>query len=138
MSCRVLDPILYDLMDPTIRRTPTIISTRGKELQGFLYERTFDQRYIGHLLDILLSVIRFGGLGFAKTAKSTPVNRSLHGGLIGRMASGIHSIILHEAIVSLSAQLALQIRISRTWMSWWICCFGKCYTRCVMLLLTSS
>jgi hypothetical protein len=89
MSRRVLDPILYDLVDPSVRWAPTIIPVRGKEMQGFLYERIFDQRYIGHLLEVLLSVVRFGGQGFAKTTKTTPIRRSPHGGLLRRLEAGI-------------------------------------------------
>ncbi|KAJ7610904.1 Dopey, N-terminal-domain-containing protein [Roridomyces roridus] len=84
---RVLDPILFDLLDPTIHRIPNTTKVRGKELQGFLYERSFDQRYINHLLEMLLAIIRFGGQGFAKTARSTSIKRSHHEGLIQRVES---------------------------------------------------
>ncbi|KAJ6601434.1 Dopey, N-terminal-domain-containing protein [Mycena vulgaris] len=84
---RVLDPILFDLLDPSIRRIPNTAKVRGKELQGFLYERPFDQRYTNHLLEMLLSIIRFGGQGFAKTARGTSIKRSHHAGLIQRVES---------------------------------------------------
>ncbi|KAJ6520217.1 Dopey, N-terminal-domain-containing protein [Mycena sanguinolenta] len=82
---RVLDPILFDLLDPSVRRIPNTTRVRGRELHGFVYERTFDQRYTNHLLEMLLSIVRFGGLGFAKTARSTSVRRSHHTGLIQRV-----------------------------------------------------
>jgi hypothetical protein len=85
---RVLDPILFDLLDPSILRTPTAAKLHGKELHGFLYERPFDHRYIHHLLDTLLSVIRFGGQGFAKTAQSTAIKRTHHPGLRQRVEAG--------------------------------------------------
>ncbi|KAF7307364.1 Dopey-N domain-containing protein [Mycena indigotica] len=85
---RVLDPILFDLLDPGIRRLPTTTKVKGKELQGFFYERPFDQRYVNHLLDMLLGITRFGGQGFAKTTRSTPIKRSHHSGLIQRVESG--------------------------------------------------
>ncbi|KAJ7687383.1 Dopey, N-terminal-domain-containing protein [Mycena rosella] len=84
---RVLDPILFDLLDPSIRRIPNTAKVRSKELQGFLYERPFDQHYTNHLLEMLLSIIRFGGQGFAKTARSTSIKRSHHVGLIQRVES---------------------------------------------------
>jgi hypothetical protein len=84
----VLDPILYDLTDPTIRRTPTTAQVRDKELPGFLYERPFNQRYVNHVLEMLLSIIRFGGQGLAKTARTTSIRRSHHTGLIRRVESG--------------------------------------------------
>lgn len=88
MKHSVLDPILFDLLDPSIRRIPNTAKVRGKELHGFLYERPFDQRYANHLLEMLLSIIRFGGQGFAKTARSTSIKRSHHAGLIQRVETG--------------------------------------------------
>lgn len=75
-------------MDPSIRRTPTITQVRGKELQTFLYDCPFDERYINHLLETLLSIVRFGGQGFAKTARSVPIRRSHHSGLVQRIEVG--------------------------------------------------
>ncbi|KAI5833359.1 hypothetical protein K523DRAFT_343112 [Schizophyllum commune Tattone D] len=82
---RVLDPILFDILDPGIRRSPSLTKIHGKELQSFMYERPFDQRYIQHLLDLLLSVMRFGGQGFAKTVRTTPVRRTPNADLIARL-----------------------------------------------------
>lgn len=87
-SNSVLDPILFELLDPSVRRTPSTAKVRGKELQTFVYERPFDQRYTNHLLEMLLSIIRFGGQGFAKTARSTPIRRSHHSGLVERVEFG--------------------------------------------------
>ncbi|KAK7063885.1 dopey-N domain-containing protein [Favolaschia claudopus] len=87
---RILDPLLFDLLDPTIRRIPNTTKVKGRELNGFYYERAFDQRYANHLLEILLGVIRFGGQSFAKTARGTSIKRSHHSGLIQRVeAMGI-------------------------------------------------
>ncbi|THV06503.1 hypothetical protein K435DRAFT_960479 [Dendrothele bispora CBS 962.96] len=86
---RVLDPILFELMDPSIRRIPDTMKVKGRELPGFTYERPLDQRYTNHLLEMLLSIIRFGGQGFAKTAKTSAIKRSHHTGLVQRVeASG--------------------------------------------------
>ncbi|KAF7303085.1 Dopey-N domain-containing protein [Mycena kentingensis (nom. inval.)] len=85
---RVLDPILFDLLDPATRRQPATMKVKGKELQGFYYERPFDQRYDQHLLDLLLSVSRFGGQGFAKTTRGTPIKRSHYAGLVQRVEAG--------------------------------------------------
>ncbi|KAK0500731.1 Dopey, N-terminal-domain-containing protein [Armillaria luteobubalina] len=86
---RVLDPIIFELLDPSIRRVPSTTKVRGKELQGFAYGRPFDQRYTQHLLEMLLSVIRFGGQGFAKIARNTSIKRSQHSGLVQRVQSGM-------------------------------------------------
>ncbi|KAH7930453.1 hypothetical protein BV22DRAFT_1000727 [Leucogyrophana mollusca] len=84
---RVLEPILFDILDPTIRRTPGSTRVQGREIQGFVYEQSFDQRYVNHLLEILLSIVQFGGQGFAKTARSTPIGRSHHQALLQRLDS---------------------------------------------------
>ncbi|KAF9056037.1 Dopey, N-terminal-domain-containing protein [Panaeolus papilionaceus] len=85
---RVLDPILYDLLDPSIHRTPTTFKVRGRELPGFLYNRPFDQRIVNHLFEVLISVITFGGQGFAKAAHTSQVKRSHHPGFIQRIHAG--------------------------------------------------
>ncbi|KAJ3572176.1 hypothetical protein NP233_g3254 [Leucocoprinus birnbaumii] len=81
---RILDPILYELLDPAILRIPAQVKVHGKEIQGFTYEKPFNQRYIHYLLEVLLSVVRFGGQGFAKTARSSYIRRSHYGGLVSR------------------------------------------------------
>ncbi|KAF9524082.1 Dopey, N-terminal-domain-containing protein [Crepidotus variabilis] len=84
---RVLDPILYDFLDPNILRSQTTFKVRGREITGFVYERPFDQRIIDHLLETLLSVVNFGGQGFAKAARTAPIKRSYHTGLVQRVAN---------------------------------------------------
>lgn len=84
----VLDPILYDLLDPSVKRVSSITKINGKELQIFSYERSFDQSYVNHLLETLLSVIKFGGQGFGKTARMSSVRRSHSSELVERILSG--------------------------------------------------
>jgi hypothetical protein len=84
----VLDPILYDLLDPSMKRISSVTKINGKELQGFSYERSFDQTYVNHLLETLLSVVKFGGQGFGKTARMNLVRRSHSSGLVDRILSG--------------------------------------------------
>ncbi|KAK2464744.1 hypothetical protein APHAL10511_003162 [Amanita phalloides] len=85
---RVLDPLLYDFLDPSIRRVSVISTVKGRQIPGCQYERPFDQRYINYLLDTLLAIIRFSGQGFVKTARTAPVKRSFHTGLVQRIESG--------------------------------------------------
>ncbi|KAI0718921.1 Dopey, N-terminal-domain-containing protein [Cerioporus squamosus] len=84
---RVLDPLLYDLFDPAIRFSPSTTELKGKQLQGFAYDRPFDQRYVNYLLETLLSVVKYGGQGFSKIARSTPISRSLYSNLLQRLQS---------------------------------------------------
>ncbi|KAH9043683.1 Dopey, N-terminal-domain-containing protein [Lactarius pseudohatsudake] len=83
----VLDPILYDLFDPSIRRAPSTTRVNGKQLQGYSYERPFDQTYVNHLLETLLSVVKFGGQGFGKTTRTSWVRRCQHSGFVERIQS---------------------------------------------------
>ncbi|KAF9245665.1 Dopey, N-terminal-domain-containing protein [Melanogaster broomeanus] len=81
----VLEPILHDLLDPTIRRKSRLVKIRGKEIRGYVYEQNFDQRYVHHLLEILYSIVQFGGQGFTKIARSTPVRRVQYQPLLQRL-----------------------------------------------------
>ncbi|KAF8845997.1 hypothetical protein BDN67DRAFT_891629, partial [Paxillus ammoniavirescens] len=82
---RILEPILHDLVDPTIRRKPSLLKIRGKEIQGYVYEQNFDQRYVHHLLEILHSIVQFGGQGFAKATRITPIKRIQYQPLLQRL-----------------------------------------------------
>lgn len=53
-----------------------------------MYERPIDQRYIHHVLNVLLSVVKFGGQGFSKIARMSPVTRGTHTGLLERLEDG--------------------------------------------------
>ena len=86
---RVLEPILRDLLDHSIRRISRTSRINGKEIRGYVYERSFDQRYVAHLLEILLSVVQFGGQGFTKSARGTFLRRSHDHVLLQRLSSGI-------------------------------------------------
>ncbi|KAG2155714.1 Dopey, N-terminal-domain-containing protein [Suillus clintonianus] len=83
---RVLEPVLRDLLDPSIRRIPRASRVSGKEIRGYVYERPFDQRYVAHLLDILLSIVQFGGQGFSKSARGTFIRRSQDHVLLQRLS----------------------------------------------------
>ena len=86
-----MEPLLHDLLDPKIQRKPAVVRIRGKEIRGYIYEQKFDQRYVHHLLEILLSIVQFGGQGFAKTSRSTPIKRIQCQPLAQRMETGNHS-----------------------------------------------
>ncbi|GBE77521.1 hypothetical protein SCP_0103960 [Sparassis crispa] len=82
---RVLDPILFDLFDPSIQRLPSTVELNGKQLDGFSYDRPFDQHYVNHVLELLLSVVKFGGQGFSKVARTTQMTRSPYAPLLQRL-----------------------------------------------------
>lgn len=84
----MLDPILYDLLDPSVKWIPSVTKINGKQLQNFSYENTFDQSYVNHLLETLLSVVKFGGQGFGKTARMSSVRKSHSTELVERILSG--------------------------------------------------
>lgn len=100
MNTSVLDPILFDLLDPTIRRSATVVELNGKELHGFAYDLPFDQRYVIHLLETLLSVIKFGGQGFSKTARVTPIGRTPYADLLRRLQDGKFSDFRYDSFPS--------------------------------------
>ena len=71
-----------DLFSPRIVRIPSTWSFQGRIIRGYAYERPFDQNEVYYTLESLLSVVRFGGQGFVKAARSTPIKRSLYPGLV--------------------------------------------------------
>ncbi|KAG8796457.1 hypothetical protein FRC17_007997, partial [Serendipita sp. 399] len=75
---RILDPVMYELMDPTVRRTPATYSWQGRDTKLYNYEKPFDSSRVVYLLDTLTATLRFGGQGIAKVARGTPVKKSGH------------------------------------------------------------
>jgi len=67
-----------------------MVKIRGKEIRGYIYEQKFDQRYVHHLLEILHSIVQFGGQGFAKTARNAPIERIQYQPLVQRIKAGIY------------------------------------------------
>lgn len=65
---------------------------RGKEIRGYIYEQKFDQRYVHHFLEILHSIVQFGGQGFTKTARSAPIKRIQYEPLVQRVEAGNYSL----------------------------------------------
>lgn len=51
---------------------------QGRSVRGFQYVRPFDQKAIHYYLESLLAVMRFGGQGFVRIARTTPFNRTLY------------------------------------------------------------
>ncbi|CAE6451535.1 unnamed protein product [Rhizoctonia solani] len=81
---RVIEPVLFDLLDPAIKRNSATFTFNGRDTRGFTYERPMDQRKLAYILESLLSVIRYGGQGFGRVARTTPIQRTLYPGLMTR------------------------------------------------------
>ena len=105
---RILEPIFYDLVDPAIRRKSCRTKLRGKEVQGYIYEQSFDQRYIHHLLEVLLAIVQFGGQGFAKAARGALLNRS-YGLLLRRLENGMFDHLCGVYVSSIFAIASLDL-----------------------------
>ncbi|KAF8588312.1 hypothetical protein K439DRAFT_1629769 [Ramaria rubella] len=87
---RVLEPLLYDLLEPSIRRIPFSATYNNYEIAGFTYENRFDQHRLDHILETLLSLAKFGGQGFGRIARSSQVRKSNHQGFLERVdAAGL-------------------------------------------------
>jgi len=72
----ILDPVLFELMDPTVRRVPATFSSHGRETRMFEYAKPFDSSMVIYLLDILVLTLRFGGQGLTKVARATPIKKA--------------------------------------------------------------
>lgn len=74
---RILDPLLFTLLDPAIKQQPTIIKVAGVDIPVLVYQGKFDQARVHHVLDDLLSLARFGGQGLIRIAKGSFLKHSL-------------------------------------------------------------
>lgn len=79
---------MYDLFEPSVRRSPATTEVHGRQLQGFSYDHSYDQRYTNHILETLMSVVKFGGQGFSKIARTTLLNRTPYVALLQRLQAG--------------------------------------------------
>ncbi|KAL8286531.1 hypothetical protein RQP46_004548 [Phenoliferia psychrophenolica] len=74
---RILDPLLFTLLDPAVKHHPTTLVVAGVHLPSLVYRTTFDQARVHHVLDDLLSLARFGGQGFIRIAKGSFLKHTL-------------------------------------------------------------
>ncbi|SRR5260221_6034090 len=96
----VLDPILHDLLSSDILRVPRTLSYNGRQIRCFSYPRAFDQNYVHYLLETLLAVTKFGGQGFTRIARVTPMRRTNHPNLISAAEKGNPSIACYVLTVT--------------------------------------
>ena len=97
----MLDSILLELLDPEIRFSEIKNSVLGHEVQGFIYEKPFDHHRIAYLLDILLHLVRFGGLNFNRVTSATIVDHSPTPEFVERLGHRkLHTRILRLIIES--------------------------------------
>ncbi|GAA6000168.1 hypothetical protein JCM10207_007887 [Rhodosporidiobolus poonsookiae] len=74
---RILDPLIYALVDPAIKPQSRTIKVAGIRIPTLVYETAFDQARIIHVLDNLLALARFGGQGFIRIAKGSFLKHTL-------------------------------------------------------------
>lgn len=74
---RILDPLIFTLLDPAIQQESTTITVADVQLPILVYHQTFDQALIHHVLDDLLSLAKFGGQGFIRIAKGFHLKHTL-------------------------------------------------------------
>ncbi|GAA5834665.1 hypothetical protein JCM9279_007075 [Rhodotorula babjevae] len=74
---RVLDPLLLNLLDPTIACRAETVKVDGVRVPVLIYSRSFDQARVVHVLDNLLALARFGGQGFVRIAKGSWLKHTL-------------------------------------------------------------
>ena len=92
--CRLLDPILLELLSPTIIRRPVVRSIMTKEINVLEYQRPFDQHRVIYLLDILLTVVHFGGHNFSRVAAVKHISHSFSPQFIEDMSRGKTDILI--------------------------------------------
>jgi hypothetical protein len=108
---RILDPLLHSLLDSTISFRSQTVKVSETRLPILVYQQSFDQLRVQHVLDNLLALARFGGQGFIRIAKSSWLKHTLDPALRERVMScafpfavpGLHPLLsLRRADVSCS------------------------------------
>lgn len=100
---RVVEPLLYDLLDPSIRRVrvESILrdwsqgAWKGRDVRGWVYETNFDMERTRYLIDSLGGLCKFGGAGFTKIIKGTAIKRGGHMGPGARAEAGALFIMIN-------------------------------------------
>lgn len=96
LVCRILDPLIFLLLDPAIQQKLSNVEVAGLELPILVYHQTFDQARIHHVLDDLLSLTRFGGQGFVRIAKGSFLKHTLDPTLRDRVRACEHSCFVSD------------------------------------------
>lgn len=103
---RILDPLLYILLDPAIAPQRETIRLADIDVPLLVYRRKFDQARLEHVLDSLLSLARFGGQGFIRISKGTFLKHSLDAQLRSRARDrGFETLTYLDGIVALLLSL---------------------------------
>jgi hypothetical protein len=84
----VLDPILFILLNPAIVHRPVSVKISNVSIEIVHYRCPFDQARVQHVLENLLSVIRFGGQGFTRVAKGSVTRQTPDEALRKRLQAG--------------------------------------------------
>ncbi|GAA5913260.1 Dop1p [Sporobolomyces salmoneus] len=99
---RILDPLLFSLLDSTISFRPRTVKVSETRIPILVYERSFDQNRIQHVLDNLLALARFGGQGFIRIAKSSWLKHTLDPALRERvMSSGVDNLTYLDGLTAI-------------------------------------
>ncbi|KAM0788392.1 hypothetical protein ACM66B_001530 [Microbotryomycetes sp. NB124-2] len=99
---RILDPLMYTLLDPDIKFHAETIKVDGVRLPILQYQHVFDQARVHHVLDDLLSLARFGGQGFVRIAKGSFSKHTLDPALRERvLASELDTFTYLDGLVAI-------------------------------------
>ncbi|GAA5831398.1 hypothetical protein JCM3766R1_001734 [Sporobolomyces carnicolor] len=103
---RILDPLLFSLLDPTISFRPQTVKISEIRTPILVYQRSFDQSRVQHVLDSLLALCRFGGQGFIRIAKSSWLKHTLDPALRERvMKSGVDNLTYLDGLITILLRL---------------------------------
>ncbi|GAA5992102.1 hypothetical protein JCM5350_006348 [Sporobolomyces pararoseus] len=99
---RILDPLLFSLLDSRISFRAQTIKVSDARLPILVYQRSFDQAQVQHVLDNLLALARFGGQGFIRIAKSSWLKHTLDPALRERvMSCGVDNLTYLDGLITI-------------------------------------
>ncbi|GAA6058598.1 hypothetical protein JCM10212_004009 [Sporobolomyces blumeae] len=115
---RILDPLLFSLLDPAIVLQPQMIKVSEIRIPCLAYQRSFDQGRILHVLENLLALARFGGQGFIRIAKGSWLKHTLDPALRERvMRAELDNLTYLDGLVTILVRFLRadpEPRLSRT------------------------
>lgn len=96
-----MDPLIFTLLDPAIKQQQATTKVGGLDISILVYQQTFDQAKVQHVLDALLSLAKFGGQGFIRIAKASFLKHTLDPAFRERVRAG--KFVLLDILTSANA-----------------------------------
>ncbi|MBW0470508.1 hypothetical protein O181_010223, partial [Austropuccinia psidii MF-1] len=99
---RVLDPLFGVFLSSEIKRKPFELELEDRSIRVYHYIYPFDQDLVQHTLESLLTLVRFGGQGFTRMAKTCLMKHS-HDAVLRQLLqpAGLESLSYLDGLIKM-------------------------------------